>query len=126
MYVTEALARYAGSLEGSPPPRDVLHHAKRAVIDWFASAYAGLGTPPVPMLEQAVADDIGHGRATLLRGGHATPRAASLIHGAAAHAAEVDNSFRDAMYHPGAATVAAALAAAQQAGRQRVALYCAA
>lgn len=116
MYVTEALARYAGSLEGSPPPNEVLHHAKRAVIDWFASAYAGLGMPPVPMLEQAVADDIGHGRATLLRGGHATPRAAALIHGAAAHAAEVDDSFRDAMYHPGAATVAAALAAAQQAG----------
>ena len=43
----------------------------------------------------------------------ATARAAALINGTAAHAAEVDDSFRDAMYHPGAATIAAALAAAQ-------------
>lgn len=44
-------------------------------------------------------------------------RSAALLHGTAAHAAEVDDSFRDAMYHPGAATVAAALAAAQEGGR---------
>jgi 2-methylcitrate dehydratase PrpD len=36
-----------------------------------------------------------------------------LINGTAAHAAEVDDSFRDAMSHPGAATIAAALATAQ-------------
>ncbi len=116
MYVTEALARYAGSLREAPPPKEVLHHAKRAVVDWFAAAFAGLDVSPVPMLERVLAEDCGHGRATLLRGGTATPRAAALIHGAAAHAAEVDDSFRDAMYHPGAATVAAALAAAQHAG----------
>ncbi|MDG0027320.1 MmgE/PrpD family protein [Trinickia sp. Y13] len=116
MYVTQALARYAASLQKAPPPEEVLHHAKRAVVDWFASAFAGLSVSPVPMLERVLADDLGHGAATLLRGGAATPRAAALIHGAAAHAAEVDDSFRDAMYHPGAATVAAALAAAQQAG----------
>ena len=46
----------------------------------------------------------------------ATARAAALFNGSAAHAAEVDDSFRDAMYHPGAATIAAALAASQQAG----------
>lgn len=40
-------------------------------------------------------------------------RAAALINGTAADAAEADDSFRDAMYHPGAATIAAALAAAQ-------------
>lgn len=116
MQVTEALARYASSLETSPPPEAVVHHAKRAVVDWFASALAGLDTPPTPMLAQVLADDLGHGRACLLNGGKATARAAALIHGAAAHAAEVDDSFRDAMYHPGAATVAAALAAAQQSG----------
>ncbi|MGB3291004.1 MAG: MmgE/PrpD family protein, partial [Burkholderiaceae bacterium] len=42
-------------------------------------------------------------------------RTAALINGAAAHVAELDDSFRDAMYHPGAATVAAALAASQDA-----------
>lgn len=115
MYVTEMLANYAASVRRTPPPDEVLHHAKRAVVDWFASAFAGLDTAPVPMLGMVLADDLGHGQAALLRGGAATARAAALIHGAAAHAAEVDDSFRDAMYHPGAATVAAALAAAQSA-----------
>ena len=116
MYVTEALAHYAGTLFASPPSEEVLHYGKRAVVDWFASTFAGLIVASVPMLERVLADDLDRGTAMLLRGRAATPRAAALIHGAAAHAAEVDDSFRDAMYHPGAATVAAALAAAQQAG----------
>ena len=41
---------------------------------------------------------------------------AALIQGTAAHAAEVDDGFRDAMLHLGAATIAAALAAAQSVG----------
>jgi 2-methylcitrate dehydratase PrpD len=40
-------------------------------------------------------------------------RTAALINGVAAHTAEVDDIFRDGAYHPGAPTIAAALAAAQ-------------
>jgi 2-methylcitrate dehydratase PrpD len=50
----------------------------------------------------------------LLAGGQ-LPRAAALVNGTAAHAVEADHSFRDAMFHPGAA-VAAALAVAQETG----------
>ncbi|MGH8709376.1 MAG: MmgE/PrpD family protein, partial [Burkholderiales bacterium] len=46
----------------------------------------------------------------------ATVRAAALINGTAAHAAEVDDIFRDGIYHPGAPTIAAALALAQAHG----------
>ncbi len=62
-----------------------------------------------------VADDLDRGGAFLAHGRRATARAAALINGTAAHAAEVDDSFRDAMYHPGAATIAAALAAGHDA-----------
>ncbi len=116
MYVTEILGRYASGLRHDAPSPDVLHHAKRAVVDWFAAAHAGLRAAPVPMLEKVLAEDLGRGACVLLRGGAATARAAALLHGAAAHAAEVDDSFRDAMIHPGAATVAAALAVAQETG----------
>ncbi|MFL6691708.1 MAG: MmgE/PrpD family protein [Ramlibacter sp.] len=97
-------------------PPDVLHHAKRAVIDWYASVFPGLETRPVQLLMQTVAEDLDRGAAKLANGRAATARAAALVNGAAAHAAEVDDSFRDAMYHPGAATIAAALAAAQSCG----------
>ena len=116
MHAIEVFARYAAGFRTQELPAEVVHHAKRAVIDWYASLFPGLGTAPVQQLEDALADDLDHGRACLAGGRAATARAAALIHGTAAHAAEVDDSFRDAMYHPGAATIAAALAASQDAG----------
>ena len=116
MHATEIFARYATEFQRQPLPGEVIHHAKRAVIDWYASLFPGLSTPPVAILEQTLLDDLDRGRAFLGGGRASTARTAALINGAAAHAAEVDDSFRDAMYHPGAATIAAALAAGQDLG----------
>lgn len=113
MHVTQTFARCAADFQHESLPPDVLHHAKRAVIDWYASLFPGLDVAPVRQLERVLADDLDRGRATLAQGRSATARAAALINGTAAHAAEVDDSFKEAMYHPGAATIAAALAAAQ-------------
>ena len=113
MHATQVFARFARQLAERPLPDEVVHHAQRAVIDWYASLYPGLDTPAVQVLEATLADDLDRGDARLALGRAATARAAALINGTAAHAAEVDDSFRDAMYHPGAATIAAALAAAQ-------------
>ena len=113
MFATEVFARFAHQSAQRALPADVLHHAQRAVIDWYASLYPGLAMPAVQVLEATLAEDLDRGDARLALGRVATTRAAALINGTAAHAAEVDDSFRDAMYHPGAATIAAALAAAQ-------------
>lgn len=113
MHATEVFARYATEFRQARLDDEVLHHAKRAVIDWHAALFPGLEVAPMPQLRALLADDIGRGRARLPDGRLATPRAAALLNGTAAHTAEVDDSFRDAMYHPGAATVAAALAVAQ-------------
>jgi 2-methylcitrate dehydratase PrpD len=114
MHVTEILANKAIELLEQPLPQAVIHHAKRAVIDWYASALPGTQTEPIRLLEQAVAEDLDRGRAKLILGRPATVRTAALVNGATAHVAELDDSFRDAMYHPGAATVAAALASCQE------------
>lgn len=116
MHATEVFARYAAQFQHQELPTEVIHHAKRAVIDWYASLFPGLAAAPVRQLEDTLADDLDHGRAFLALGRPATARAAALINGTAAHAAEVDDSFRDAMYHPGAATIAAALATGQDVG----------
>lgn len=113
MSATQVFARFAHEASRRALPQEVLHHAQRAVIDWYASLYPGLAMPAVQVLEATMADDLDRGDARLALGRVATPRSAALINGTAAHAAEVDDSFRDAMYHPGAATIAAALAAAQ-------------
>ena len=113
MLATQVFARFAHEAAQRELPPEVLHHAQRAVIDWYASLYPGLATPAVQVLEATMAEDLDRGGARLALGRAATGRVAALINGTAAHAAEVDDSFRDAMYHPGAATIAAALAAAQ-------------
>lgn len=116
MHAVETFARFATGFACTPLPAEVAHHAQRAVIDWYASIYPGLDTPAVQVLTQTLAEDLDRGAAQLVQGRAATTRAAALIQGTAAHAAEVDDSFRDAMYHPGAATIAAALAVAQSTG----------
>ncbi|CAM8650652.1 MmgE/PrpD [Comamonadaceae bacterium] len=113
MYAVEVFARFATGFAQTPLPAEVAHHAQRAVIDWYASIYPGLDTPTVQVLTNTMVEDLDRGKAQLVLGRRATTRAAALIQGTAAHAAEVDDSFRDAMYHPGAATIAAALAVAQ-------------
>jgi 2-methylcitrate dehydratase PrpD len=113
MLATQVFARFAHEAAQRTLPPEVLHHAQRAVIDWYASLYPGLAMPAVRVLEATLAEDLDRGDARLVLGRAAIARAAALLHGTAAHAAEVDDSFRDAMYHPGAATIAAALAAAQ-------------
>lgn len=116
MHATEVFGRYAEQYQQQALPADVIHHAKRAVIDWYASLLPGLASAPLAQLEKVLTDDLDRGSAKLGNGRAATARAAALFNGTAAHAAEIDDSFRDAMYHPGAATIAAALAASQDAG----------
>jgi len=115
MTTTQEFGHYAEAFAQNTLSDEVVHHAKRAVVDWYASLFPGFETTAVQRLMAVLAEDIGHGTAQLATGQMTSPRTAALIHGAAAHAAEVDDSFRDAMYHPGAATIASALASAQSA-----------
>ena len=105
-----------------PPSAEVMHHARRALVDWYAAALPGAVQAPATLLETALAEELDCGNATLLLGRKATVRAAALINGTAAHTVEFDDIFRDAIFHPGAPTIAAALAVAQSEGRNGEAL----
>jgi 2-methylcitrate dehydratase PrpD len=98
VHVVERLAAFAEEYRGQAVTGPVLHHARRAVIDWHAALYAGSVMPPATLLARALKEEL------------ASPRVAALINGTAAHSAEVDDIFRDGIYHPGAPTIAAALA----------------
>jgi 2-methylcitrate dehydratase PrpD len=110
VYAAERCGAWAEAQRGKPLAPEVLHHAKRAVVDWHAALYPGAVVPPATLLEQALADELNHGEAFLALGKRATTRAAALINGTAAHTVEVDDIYRDGIYHPGAPTIAAALA----------------
>src|SRR5688500_18410293 len=112
----EQIADYAIRDQTAKLSDEVIHHAKRAVIDWYPALLPGSIVAPATLLEQALAEDLDRGRARLASGRRATLRAAALINGAASHSVEFDDIYRDAGYHPGSPTISAALAAAQSAG----------
>jgi 2-methylcitrate dehydratase PrpD len=116
MHVVEKFAAWAQDYRQVPISPDVLHHAKRAVIDWYAALLPGAVVAPATLLETALKDELDQGKAKLALGRSATVRAAALINGTAAHSVEVDDIFRDGIYHPGAPTISAALALAQANG----------
>ena len=116
MHVVERFAEFAQRMRAQPLPPEVLHHAKRVVIDWYAAALPGARVAPATLLERAFADELDRGEARLVAGRRATIRAAALINGTAAHTVEVDDIFREGIYHPGAPTIPAALALAQARG----------
>ncbi|MDD9877327.1 MAG: MmgE/PrpD family protein [Magnetovibrio sp.] len=108
------LAAYAAGLGAAELPDDVVHAAKRCLIDGFAAMICGAPHPPATLMTDALADELDHGGAQIVPSGRRAPvRTAALINGAAAHAMEVDDIFRDAVYHPGPPVISAVLAAAQ-------------
>ena len=113
MTAAQRFAEFASSLNQATLAPEVIHHAKRAIVDWYAALLPGAIEPPPPLLEQALAEDRDRGGARLALGRAATVRTAALINGTAAHTVEVDDIYREAIYHPGAPTIAAALALAQ-------------
>src|SRR5688500_944714 len=98
MHLVERFADWAVSFRAKPLEKAVVHHARRAVIDWHAALYPGMVVPPVTLMQKAFA------------GESESPRLKALIEGTAAHTVEVDDIYRDGIYHPGAPTIAAARA----------------
>ncbi len=115
--IVDQLADYAQRESARPLPAEVTHHAKRALIDWFSALFPGIALAPGPQLMRTHADELGHGKSSL-PGQRTTAFAATAawINGSISHAAEFDDIFRDAVYHPGCPTIAAALAVAEERG----------
>ena len=115
--IAEQLADYAVAERTAPLSVDVRHHARRALIDWFAALLPGALLPPATLLADALGDELDHGNSIVYGSNRrATLRAAALINATAAHTIEFDDIFKDAVYHPGCPVIGAALAAAQARG----------
>ena len=114
MSVVGKYAEFAASCRTKDHSEDVLHYAKRALIDWFACTLPGGLEEPAVLMTKALDEDIGRGKSTLLpQGERATTRTAALINGTASHIIEFDDIYRDGLFHPGAPIISAALAVAE-------------
>ncbi len=115
--LAQKLGDHIADLGYADLPQPVIHACKRCLLDYLAAVLPGGNEPPARALQQALVDDLDRGPATLLPSGRrATARTAALINGVAAHTLEVDDIYRDAIYHPGPPVISAALAALQATG----------
>jgi 2-methylcitrate dehydratase PrpD len=111
------LAAHAAGWRDRPWPAGLEHHARRALLDWFAAMLPGTRVAPATLLAAALADERGTGQAVCYAdGAPGAARHAALLNGVASHAVEFDDIHRDSGLHPGSPTVAAALAVAQARG----------
>lgn len=111
---TVAIAARAGQLRRRGLTPQEGHAAVRAVVDWFAATVAGSSMPPALALRAALMDGEGGKSRLVPDGARAGCRTAALVNATASHTVEMDDIFRDGIYHPGAPTVSAALAVADQ------------
>ena len=108
------VAELAVDLRGKQISSDIEHAAARALVDWYAAAISGGIEAPARIIGETMTADGDVGQSvTIPYGRGVRPRVAALVNGVAAHTTEIDDIYRDGMYHPGAPTIAAALAVAE-------------
>jgi 2-methylcitrate dehydratase PrpD len=94
----ECIAGYGARDARRDLPPEVLHHAKRVVIDYFSALYPGTRVSPAVNLVEAHRAELGLGRSSLPGfGTTAFPATAAWINGSASHSVEFDDIFRDAV-----------------------------
>jgi 2-methylcitrate dehydratase PrpD len=99
--LTGRLAEFAAGLQYADLPADVLHEAKRALIDHIGVAMAAAGHPAVDAMLRVSQRSVGPGPHTVIgRTDTAAMAFAALINGFAAHLLDYDDTF-----NPGDTTV---------------------
>jgi 2-methylcitrate dehydratase PrpD len=92
--LTREAAEFAAALRYEDLPADVLHIARRCVVDGLAVMLAGSAQPALDVLDRYITKIGGHGQARLA--GHGALRApahlAALWHGLAGHAMDWDDT----------------------------------
>jgi 2-methylcitrate dehydratase PrpD len=113
--VLEEFADWIVAERERPLRPDVIDAATRAVVDWFSATVPGARMDPAIVLQRALCDGRSGGGARLVgSGARCETRTAALINATASHTPELDDIYREGIYHPGSPTVGAALALAEQ------------
>jgi 2-methylcitrate dehydratase PrpD len=106
------LAEHWSDLTFADLPQEAIDVGKQCVGDWMGCALAGSQEQLVEVLRGELTSP---GKATLIgAGGHASPRDAALINGAAGHALDFDDTHTLLSGHPSAPVIPAALATAEE------------
>ena len=93
---------------------DMMHHARRALLDWQGALIAGSDSLAAQKLRSSYKEELGFGQCSVAGTTQtAFTRAAAFINGSISHIAEFDDIYRDGAYHPAAPTISGVFALAQ-------------
>ena len=113
------LANFAASLRFEDIPESVSRRTEDLFLDWFGSALAGKGAPPVEAIE-CFANQMARGATgrseVLITRRFTTPFFAAMVNAAASHFVEQDDVHCGAVFHPASVVFPPALAVAQEIG----------
>ena len=112
MKTSQKIARYVHELRADKLPPQAREGAIRCLLDLLAAAAAGHQHPAVHAVRQLAMSDYGLGSTAIwFTGERASATGAAFANSAAASILDLDDGFRLARGHPGAAVIPAALAA---------------
>lgn len=111
------LEEFGNFIEASQEHRfsdEVMHHARRAFLDWQGALLAGSNSSTAQKLLASYKEELGFGKCSIAGSPlTAFTRAAAFINGSISHIAEFDDIYRDGAYHPAAPTISGVFALAQ-------------
>ncbi|MDW7660589.1 MAG: MmgE/PrpD family protein [Bacillota bacterium] len=112
---SEKLADYVYDITYDVLDKRVKEKVSLLFLDWLGSALSGANTNEASILMRALNEQKGFGNSALIGyGKQDNATMAAFINGFTSHIVEYDDTHRDSLYHPGAPTISAALAIAQQ------------
>jgi 2-methylcitrate dehydratase PrpD len=123
--LTAQLVDWGASVRFDDLPDEVVHQAKRVILDYVAATLVGSTSTPARIVQRYVAETEPPGAATVLGSAlRATAPSAALVNGTAAHGLEVDDGYTPGSTHPGGPIGSAVLAVAEAraAGPQQILL----
>jgi 2-methylcitrate dehydratase PrpD len=112
---TAVLASFAASTDYESLPARTIAQAKLSILDTIGCALLGSTLPWGRMLQGLAADQGGHPLAAVWgTNGRTSSTQAALVNATAAHSFEFDDVHMGGMFHPGALTLAAAMAVGER------------
>ena len=115
MTLSQAIAEFAVSTEGSSIPTSARAIARLSILDWIAVAVAGKDEPISRIVRDMVLEEGGSALCTVIGSDIKLPaRAAALTNGATSHALDYDDTHFIYLGHPSVTVVPAALAVAEK------------
>lgn len=115
MAIMESLGKYVVETSFDDLRKDVMQHIKYCILDWLGVAFAGSLEPSSKIIVQFIKEVGGKKESTIIEEGFQTSCInAAFANGIIGHSAELDDIYEEAIIHPGAPVIPAALAVAER------------